>query len=153
MKTTIKSVAVALAVLAVVIAVLVAVDGTHNVGVSANKTYIKVTVVDLDGNAVHNAQVHINGDVFNTDNKGLSPTIELNNLSNSYDSSIADWGTVTVTVTKDDCTPAVVFNCIVYAGQTRKLTVKLFPCDGSELPYTVYVESPPDDYVKGIISR
>lgn len=153
MKATIKSVAVALTVLAVVVAILLVVDGSVAKNVSAgNKTYLRVSVIDLDGKPVHNAQVQVDGNTFNTDNKGLSPAIELGSLANSYDGAITEWGTVTVTVTKADCTPAVVFNCIVYAGQTRKLTVKVYPTDGSDLPYTVYVESPPDDYVRERIS-
>lgn len=152
MKATIKSVAVALTVLAVVVAILAVVGGGITKNVSANnKTYLRVSVIDLDGTPVHNAQVTVNSCSFNTDNKGLSPAIELDSLVNSYDSSITDWGTVTVTVTKADYAPAVVFNCVVYNGQTRKLTVKVYPVDGSDLPYVTYVESPPNEYVQGLI--
>lgn len=119
--------------------------------VSASKTYLRVSVVDLNGLPVHNAQVTVNSAQFNTDNKGLSPAIELAELTNSYDGAITEWGTVTVTVTNADYVPAMVFNCVVYAGQSRKLTVKIYPKDGSDLPYTIYVESPPDDYIKGLL--
>lgn len=153
MKTTFKNVAVALAVLAVVIVLLTAIDGGITEQAASIKTYLKVTVVDLDGTPVHNAQVTVLGNTFNTDNKGLSPAMELDNPANCYDDSITEWRTVTVAVQKDGYAPAVVFNCVVYAGQTRKLTVKLYDADGSDLPYVTYVESPPDEYVKQLLSN
>lgn len=138
--------------LAVVVALLTVIDGGLARSVSsASKTYIKVTAVDLDGNPVHNAQVTVNGNTFNTDNKGLSPAMELSSLTNCYDDAIAEWKTVTVVVKRDGYVPALVFNCVVYVGQTRKLTVKLYPVDGSNLPYVSYVESPPDEYIQGLI--
>lgn len=152
MKATFKSVAVALSVLAITVAVLMVVDANITTDVSANKTYLRVTVVDLNNNPVHNAKVAVSDASFNTDNKGLSPAIELNSLTNSYDSSIAEWKTATVTVSCEGYVTAVSFNCIIYVGQTRKLTVKLYPVDGSDLPYTVYVESPPSDYVKQLLT-
>ena len=152
MKATLKSVAVALAILIIVMGVLAAVDATNNVFVSVSNTYIKIAVVDLDGAPVHNAKVSVGELVFYTDNKGYSPSVELNTITNSYDSAITDWGTVTVVVEKDGFVPTFVFNCVVYIGQTRKLTVKAYTKDGSALPYVSYVESPPDDYLKGLIS-
>lgn len=152
MKATLKSVAAALSVLAVVIAVLMIVDADVTAQVAANKTYIKVTVVDLDDNPVHNATVTVGNVTFNTDNKGRSPAIELNALTNSYDPSIEQWKTATVVVRKEGFVTAVNFNCVAYVGQTRKLTVRLFDVDNSDLPYTVYVESPPADYVERVIS-
>lgn len=151
MKATFKSVAVALAILAVVVGVLAAVDASSNMAVAVTNTYIKVAVVDLDGVPVHNAKVTVGGTSFYTDNKGLSPSVELATLSNSYDSSITEWGTVTVVVEKEGFVPTFVFGCVVYSGQTRKLTVKTYPKDTSELPYVSYVESPPDDYIKGLL--
>lgn len=152
MKATFKSVAVALSILAVVVIVLMAVDANTATDVLSKKTYIRVTVVDLDNTPVHNAKVTIGEQSFNTDNKGLSPNVELNNLTNCYDGDIAEWKTVTVAVQKDGYAPAVTFNCVVYINQTRKLTVKLYPADGSDLPYVTYVESPPDDYVKQLLT-
>ncbi len=153
MKATFKSVAIALSVLAIVIVILTAVDGSITSDVSAKKTYIKVCVVDLEGNPVHNARVTVLKNTFNTDNKGLSPSIEITAPSNCYDADITDWHTITVSVQKTDYVSAVVFNCIVYDGQTRKLTVKIYPADGSDLPYTVYVESPPDSFVKNVLGQ
>lgn len=153
MKATFKSVAVALSILAVVVIVLMAVDANSATDVLSKKTYIRVTVVDLNNAPVHNARVTIGEQSFNTDNKGLSPNIELSGLTNCYDGDIAEWKTVTVAVQKDGYAPAVTFNCVVYVNQTRKLTVKLYPADGSDLPYVTYVESPPDDYVKEIIGN
>ena len=152
MKATFKNVAVALAILVVVIGALAAVDAANNVSVSVSNTFIKVAVVELDGTPVHNAKVTVGKVSFYTDNKGLSPSIELATISNSYDSSITEWGTVTVLVEKDGYVPTFVFNCVVYNGQTRKLTVKTYTQDGSELPYVNYVESPPDDYVQGLLA-
>ena len=152
MKATFKSVAVALAILVVVVGVLAAVDANANAAVAVSNTYIKVAVVDLNGAPVHNAKVTVGEVSFYTDNKGLSPSIELATLSNSYDASITEWGTVTVKVEKDGFVPTFVFNCVVYNGQTRKLTVKTYTKDGSELPYVSYVESPPDDYIKSLLN-
>lgn len=153
MKATFKSVAVALSILAMVVVTLLIVDANRTMDVSTNKTYLRVTVVDLNNNPVHNAKVTVRGNTFNTDNKGLSPSIELNKLTNSYDSSITDWKTATVTVQCDGYVTAVSFNCVIYVGQTRKLTVKLYPVDDSDLPYTVYVESPPSNYVENVIDN
>ena len=153
MKATLRSVAIALSVLAMVVAALMIADANLVADASAKKTYIRVTVVDLGNNPVHNAQVKVGTTAFNTDNKGLSPAIELSNLTNCYDESIEDWKTATVVVSKDGYVTAVSFNCVVYVGQTRKLTVKLYPVDSSELPYTTYVESPPDEYVKTLIEH
>ena len=152
MKATLKGVAIALSILAMVIVILSAVDVASNVTVSATDTYVKVAVVDLNDNPVHNAKVTICAQSFFTDNKGLSPSIQLAEYTNCYDSAITDWGTVTVIIEKEGYTPTFVFNCVVYNGQTRKLTVKVYPQDASELPYVSYVESPPDDYVKSLLT-
>lgn len=152
LKTTLKSVAVALSILAAVLLILTAVDGAKNLSASANNSYIKVTVVDLDGRPVHNAQVTVGQQSFYTDNKGLSPSIAVAELVNCYDVSLTDWGTVTVSVTKDGYAPTFVFNCVVYRGDTRKLTVKIYPQDGSDLPYVSYVESPPDEYIRNLVT-
>lgn len=153
MKATFKSVALALSVLAMVVITLMVIDANAIADVSAGKTYLRVNAVDLNNNPVHNAKVTVLGQSFNTDNKGLSPAMELSGLSNCYDENIAEWKTVTVVVSLDGYVTAVNFNCVVYVGQTRKLTVKLYPVDSSDLPYTVYVESPPDDYVKNLIAK
>lgn len=152
MRATFKNVAVALAILVVVVGVLAAVDSSRNVAVAVTNTYIRVAVVDLDGAPVHNAKVTVGEVSFYTDNKGLSPSIELGTLTNSYDATITEWGTVTVKVEKDGLVPTFVFNCVVYNGQTRKITVKTYAQDGSELPYVSYVESPPDSYIQGQLS-
>ena len=111
---------------------LITVDGLAVANVSAG-TALRVYVVDLNNNPVHNAQVTVNGATFYTDNKGLSPAIDIKNLSNCY-------------------VPSLVFNAVVYNAQTRKLTVKAYPRDDSDLPYTIFVESPPDSYVKGLLN-
>ncbi len=151
LKTTLKSVAVALSILAAVIIILTAVDGVKNVSKTLEDTCIKVTVVDLDGSPVHNAIVTIDGQSFYTDNKGSSPSISLKQLTNCYDRSIAEWGTVTVRIDKENYSPAFVFHCVVYRLDTRYLTVKIYPADNSDLPYVSYVESPPDEYIQGLL--
>ena len=152
MKATLKGVAIALSILAMVIVILSAVDVANDVTVAASDTYIKVAVVDLNDSPVHNAKITVGDQSFFTDNKGLSPSIELARYTNCYDSAITEWGTVTVIIEKDGYAPTFVFNCVVYNGQTRKLTVKVYPQDSSELPYVSYVESPPDDYVKSLLT-
>ena len=151
MKATLKGIAIALSILAMVIVILSAVEKVSDVTVSAANTYVKVAVVDLDDVPVHNATVTIDGQRFFTDNKGMSPAIELTDFTNSYDSAITDWGTVTVLIQKDGYSPTFVFNCVVYNGQTRKLTVKIYPKDASDLPYVSYVETPPDEYINGLL--
>ena len=153
MKATFKNVAVALLILAAVMGTLIAVDASSQTAMAVTNTFVKVAVVDLDGAPVHNAKVTVGEESFYTDNKGLSPSIELATLYNSYDAAITEWGTVTVKVEKDGFVPTFVFNCVVYNGQTRKLTVKTYAQDGSELPYVSYVETPPEDYVKQILER
>ena len=152
MKATFKNVAVALAILVVVIGALAAVDASNSVSVSVANTCVKVAVVDLDGAPVHNAKVSVGQGCFYTDNKGLSPSIELATISNSYDATITEWGTVTVIVQKEGYVPTFVFNCVVYAEQTRKITIKIYTLDGSELPYVSYVEAPPNDYAQGLLA-
>lgn len=150
MKATLKSVAAALTVLALVLSVLTVLDRSA-ISASAKSTNIRVSVVDLDNNPVHNAQVTVCGQTFYTDNKGVSPVIELIALTNSYDETVTEWGTATVAVTKEGFVPAIVFNCVCYSAQTRKLTVKIYRADESELSYVSYVESPPDGYIQSIL--
>lgn len=150
MKATLKSVAAALTILALVLTVLTAVDKSA-ISASAKSTNIRVTVVGLDNLPVYNARVTVAGKTFYTDNKGVSPVIELEALTNCYDASVSEWGTATVAVTKEGFVPAIVFNCVCYSAQTRKLTVKIYRGDESELSCVTYVESPPDDYVKTLL--
>lgn len=150
-KTTLKSVAIALSLLAFVIVILTAVEGVQHTAVNGANTAIKITVVDLEGKSVHNASVRVGDQVFFTDDKGMSPSIELQQITNCYDSSVTEWGTVTVCVSKEGYTPSFVFNCVIWNKQLRRLTVRMYPCDQSELPYVCYVEAPPDDYVKELL--
>lgn len=153
MKATLKNVAAALCLLAMVIVVLTAIDRSVSVSATADNTRIRVAVVDLDNNPVHNAKVTVAGQSFFTDDKGLSPSIEIAKLTNCYDQAVTDWGTVTVAVQRDGYAPAIALNCVCYFNQTRKLTVKLYDKDGSELPYVTYVESPPDEYLKTLLTN
>ena len=130
-----------------------AIDKASDIGVSASKTAIKVRVVDLDNNPVHNAEIKIDGQVFYCDNNGNSPIIELTNLTNCYDNQIDGWFTQTVVITKDGFVPTVVLNCVVFDKQTRKLLVKIYPLDQSNLPYVCYVETPPSDYINQLVVK
>lgn len=116
-----------------------------------SETYLRVSVVDLDDKPVHNAKITVGEESFFSDNKGLSPTIRLESLHNSYDSSISSWHTVNVSVQATGYVSALVFNCVVYDAQTRRLTVRLYAKDSSNLPYVCYVESPPSEYVKDLL--
>lgn len=153
MKATFKNISIALSLLLVVLVILISVDNAASLAAVSAKTQIKVTVVDLEGKPVHNANVTVQGQSFKTDNKGASPSIELKTLKNCYDANVTEWGTETVTVTCKNYVTAVTFNCVVYFGQTRKLTVKIYPKDASDLPYVSYVESPPDEYVKELLAQ
>ncbi len=152
-KANFKNVAFSLAVLFAVLVCFIVLDGAMAVNAANSKTLLRVTVVDLYDQPVHGAEVSVCDLKFLTDNKGLSPTIELPVVENGYDSSITDWFAVNVTVTKDGYVPTVVVNCVVYCDDTRKLTVKIYPKDGSDLPYVCYVESPPSDYLKSLIEN
>lgn len=150
-KATFKNIALSLLILSLVIVVLTTVDRVADVSASQSDTYLRVTVLDLDDKPVHNAKITVGKDSFFTDNKGLSPTIRLDSPQNSYDSAITDWYTVNVCVQGSGFVSALVFNCVVYNAQTRRLTVRLYTKDSSNLPYVCYVESPPNDYVKGLL--
>ena len=151
MKSTLKSVAIVAIIIGLVVAVFVAVDNASVATNQDSKTYVRVKVVDLQNNPVHNAQVTVCGQTFFTDNNGNSPLIELSLLTNSYDNSITSWHTTNVVVTANGYVPATVFNCVAYHLQTRNLTVKIYPTDSSNLPFVCYVESPPTEYIQGLV--
>lgn len=113
---------------------------------------VKVCVVDLSGNPVHNAKVKVVGTSvqFNTDNNGFSPLIELPVFTNVYDSAINQWYTINLQVKKQGYVDAFVINCVVYIDDVRNLTVRVYPSDSSNLPYVCYVESPPSEYLVGL---
>ncbi len=151
-KANFKNIAMSLLILLVVVCGLSVLDGVWQAS-SEESTKIRVTVVDLFDKPVHNAEVCIGDLVFLTDNKGLSPTIELVDLQNAYDATISSWYTVTVVAKKDGFVPAVVVNCVVYHAQTRWLTIKLYQKDESDLPFVCYVESPPNDYLQNLVTK
>ncbi len=154
MKASFKNVAFFLVILSLLIVVFAAVDSALSINVDTNDdTYLRVTVVDLQGNPVHNAQIYVCDGSFFTDNKGLSPNILLTDLANVYDCSVTQWHTINVVVKKEGFVPTVVLNCVVYHGQTRRLTIKIYPNDNSGLPYVCYVESPPHEYVKEMVGN
>ena len=151
-KATFKNIAVSMLILSLVIVVLTTVDRVTDVVVTSKDTFLRVSVLDLNDKPVSNAKVTVGGEVFFTDSKGLSQTIRLKSPQNSYDNSITDWYTVNVSVQKEGFVAAMVFNCVVYEAQTRRLTVRLYAKDSSNLPYVCYVESPPADYIKSFLT-
>lgn len=152
MKATFRNIAFALVILAAVLSVLAVVDRSNEqVQTVKSDTFVRLTVVDLDGNPVHNAEVTVCGETFFTDNKGLSPSIKITKLENAFDKNVTEWYTVDVVIKKEGYVPTVMFNCVVYDNQTRKISVKIYPTDASDLPYVCYVESPPDEFVKDVI--
>ena len=150
-KVTFKNIAVSMIILCLVVVILTSIDRATDVVAPQADTLLRVTVLDLDNQPVNNAQITVEGESYFTDSKGLSSTIQLRSLNNCYDSNISDWYTVNVRVQGNGYVPAMVFNCVVYNGQTRRLTVRLYKKDASNLPYVCYVESPPSDYVKSLL--
>ena len=128
-------------------------DNSLSVSASQGQS-IRVIVTDINDRAVHNALVTVEShDGFYTDNNGYSPVIRLDGVENSYDKSITDWYTVTVTVSIEGYVDTVVLNCVVYAQQTRTLNVRIYPVDSSELSVVCYVESPPDSYLQSLFAK
>ncbi|MCM1289174.1 MAG: hypothetical protein NC132_00740 [Corallococcus sp.] len=152
MKATFRNTAFVLVILAAVLSVLAVTDRNNaEIKTAKTDTCVRLNVTDLDGNPVHNAKVTVCGETFFTDNKGLSPSIQILDPQNAFDNNVTDWHTVDVIIKKDGYVPTIMFNCVVYDKQTRKISVKIYPLDASDLPYVCYVESPPDDFVKDMI--
>lgn len=127
-----------------------------NVNVATgSKTALKVYVLDLEDKGVHNAKVTIKGSgtSFNTDNKGISPAIEVSSVENYLDPLETEWFCITVLVEKKGYVNTVIVNCVIYTGQTRSLTVRIYSDDGSGLPVVCYVESPPQDYLQKLFDK
>lgn len=150
MKTTFRNIVIAIAVLFVVVAVLYIVGGP-TVTASKQPTQLRVYVVDTDGEPVTDARVCVDGVFVNSDVTGTANIVP-KLLVNRYDDKISEWFTADVVVVKDGFVPAVVVGCVMYAEQTRKLTVRIYAKDGSDLPVVTYVESPPQQYLDSLIS-
>jgi hypothetical protein len=143
-----------LAVLVVVVLTLSSIDRASSGNIDPAVTTLKVTVVDINDNVVHNAKITVvGGTSFFSDNKGMSPAIVVPNCANWYDSGIDEWFCVNVTVSKEGFVDTIVVGCVMYTGNLRSLTVRLFKADGSDLPYVCYVESPPDSYMQGVFGK
>lgn len=150
MKTTLRNIVIAIAVLFVVVAVLYIVGGP-TVTVGKKPTQLRVYVVDTDGVPVIDARVCVDGVVVNSDVTGTANIVP-KQLSNRYDDKINEWFTADVVVVKDGFVPTVVVGCVMYTEQTRKLTVRIYAKDSSELPVVTYVESPPPQYLDSLIN-
>lgn len=150
-KATVKNVAISLIILSMVIVVLVAVDISAELTVAKPTTKLRVSVVDINGSYVYNAKVTVCGQTFYTDNKGLSPVMELTDIGNSYDGTVTSWHTANVVVTKDGYVPTVVLNAVITDSEMRQLTVRVYPTDSSQLPCVCYVETPPQQYLDSLI--
>lgn len=153
MRRKLSSVVIAMIIIAMLTVIFIAVDNATTMANQDSKTYVRVTVVDLQNKPVHNARVTVGNTSFFTDNNGCSPLIQLTDLTNSYDSSITDWYTCNILVTCNGYVPASVFNCVTYHLQTRNITIKIYPNDSSTLPFISYVESPPSAYVEQLLSN
>ena len=91
MKATLKNTAVFLVILSMVMVVLVAVDTASEMTANTVQASIRVTVVDLEGNVVHNAKNKVQGQTLYTDNNGLSPSWQLSSLPTRYGGNIPKW--------------------------------------------------------------
>lgn len=152
MKVTLKNLAWVVTVLALVLVILGAVDEKNGVTASTKQSStLRITVTDLDGKTVSGAKVTVQGKTWLTDNNGQTPMIELEQGKNFYDGKIDDWFCVTIKVEKDGFVTALHFNAVIRCGELRKLGVKMYKADESELPYVCYVEAPPDEYVRRLV--
>ena len=153
MRVTVKNFIVSMCVMVALLVFVQILDNSLSVSASQGQS-IRIIVTDINDRAVHNALVTVESHSgFYTDNNGYSPVIRLDGVENSYDKSITDWYTVTVTVSIEGYVDTVVLNCVVYAQQTRTLNVRIYPVDSSELSVVCYVESPPDSYLQSLFAK
>ena len=154
MKLTVKLIGIAM-VLFVCAILLVTSLNTQSTAYLQSNAQIKVCVVDLEGKPVHNAKVGIVGDSiqFYTDNNGNSPLVDLSTRQNAYNPEITQWYTINLQISKSGYVDAFVLNCVVYVANVRNVTVRVYSKDSSDLPFVCYVESPPNDYLQGLIDQ
>jgi len=138
-------------IISIIVATLAAVDNARGVYNDKNNTLLCVTVINLDGQAVEGATITIieTGQKFVTDKQGKTMPIP---ISRSVVAQY-EWFHVTLTIKAKNFVDTIMINCAVYDDITRYLTVKIYPIDGSFLPYVVYTESPPDDYIRSILEK
>lgn len=148
MKYVLRSICVALLVFAAFVVTALIVE-SKTASVSVAPTQLRVHAEDLDGKPVVGAKVCACGVSVVTDVTG-DATIVVSEPTNRYVAS-ANWCAADVVVVKDGFVPTVVVGCVYYVEQTRKLTVRMYQRDDSELPMVTYVESPPADYLKNLI--
>lgn len=121
-------------------------DYTAGIFVMDDDTALKIYVTDLDGNAISGATVCVVGQKSAVTNyTGFCPAIPV--AFNSKEKE--DWFTVTVTVRCVGYVNTAVVSCVIYKNKTRTLQVRLMYDDGT-LPYAVYTETPPEEYIKGL---
>ena len=134
----------------IIVATLFALDNSRGVYNDKNNTLLCVTVINLDGRPVENATVTIveTGQKFVTDKQGKTLLIPLSrNAVAQY-----EWFHVTLTIKAENYVDTILIDCAIYDDMTRYVTVKIYPMDGT-LPYVVYTESPPDDYIRKILEK
>lgn len=119
------------------------------------QSYLRVKVVDLNGNGIHNAKVTVceQNVSFFTDNNGFSPQISIVTMPNGIDATVTDWFCVTVLIQKENYVNTVVFNCVLYSNEERGLTVKVYEKDESSLDFVCYVENPPQSYIEQLFEK
>lgn len=147
MKKTSLYTIISVILLAFIIAVVAIKDATHNLNVfvQSELTTLKVYVTDLDGNAISGATVKVNSCSAYTNYTGFCPAIQV-----EYSSKEAnEWFCVDVTVKCEGYTDTVLLGCVIYKEKSRVVQIRLYYDDGS-IPYVVYHENPPEDYIKSL---
>ncbi len=127
---------------------LAVIDGTRGVYNNQNTTKMSVFVLDLSGRPVPQATITIieTGQKAVTDLQGKTQPIAIKRTEpKKY-----DWFCVTVTIQAENFVDTVLFGCVVYDNLTRVVTVRIYPVDGSPLPFVAYTEIPPDEYVRSL---
>ena len=124
---------------------LAVIDGTRGVYNNGHATKMVVLVCDLSGRPVPEAVVTVveTGQKAVTDLMGKTQPIAIKRTEpKKY-----DWFCVTVTIQAENFVDTVLFGCVVYDNFTRTVSVRIYPLDGSPLPFVAYSEIPPEEYI------
>lgn len=137
--------------LSLIVFTLAALDTSRGVYNDKTKTLLCVTVQDLDGLPVGGATVTVieTNQKFTTDKQGKTAFIPLKKTAPNGE----NWFTVTLTVKAEGFVDTVLFDCVVYDDASRMVAIRIYPFDGSPLPYVAYTETPPDAYIRRILTE
>ena len=123
MKTLLRTLPV-LVVLAVLFTVVLVADHTRGVYTDKTTSTVKVLVTDLEGTPLQNADVRISdGQTFHTDNRGYSPSIEVQPTGED------NWFPVTVVVMAEGYVNTALFGCVVFVGSERVVQIRMYRLD------------------------